>query len=145
MPDLIALRAMFGQDEANHGTARYRVGIDGTVNVPSDVAVHLVNNGGFSVLNRTAEAAVEPRASDVRCGPLVRVRHNTAVACSYDGNEYRATAAGDFLVPAAAVMELMAHGFTPARHQESRDEQTLRKEQLKPARGVPEPPPSDRS
>ena len=48
MPDLIALRAMFGQDEGNHGTARYRVAVDHLIHVPKGVASYLVNKGGFA-------------------------------------------------------------------------------------------------
>jgi len=49
MFDLVALRAVFGQDEANHGIARYRVGVDGFVYVPQEVAIYLIKNGGFAV------------------------------------------------------------------------------------------------
>lgn len=49
MPATIALRAVFGQDEANHGMRRYRVGADGIVRVPPEVAIHLLKNGGFVV------------------------------------------------------------------------------------------------
>jgi hypothetical protein len=55
MAAAIALRAVFGQDEANHGMRRYRVGPDGIVWVPPEVAVHLLKNGGFV-------AASEPTA-----------------------------------------------------------------------------------
>jgi hypothetical protein len=47
---VIALRAMFGQDEANHGTTRYRVGPDGILFVPPLVAEHLLRRGGFAVV-----------------------------------------------------------------------------------------------
>lgn len=60
MPAAIALRAVFGQDEANHGTRRYRVGPDGVVRVPPEVAIHLLKNGGFAV-------AGEPAATNTRC------------------------------------------------------------------------------
>lgn len=33
---LIALRAVFGQDEANHGTRRYRIDAAGLVHVPPE-------------------------------------------------------------------------------------------------------------
>ena len=36
--DLIPLRAVFGQDEANHGTARYAVDSGGLVWVPVEVS-----------------------------------------------------------------------------------------------------------
>lgn len=49
MLEVIALRAMFGQDEVNHGTARYRVTVGGLVYVPRQVALYLVSNGGFAV------------------------------------------------------------------------------------------------
>ena len=54
MPAAIALRAVFGQDEANHGTRRYRVGADGIVRVPPEVAVHLLKNAGFVVASEPA-------------------------------------------------------------------------------------------
>ena len=53
MPELIALRAAFGQDEANHGIRRYRVGGDGLVHVPAEAAFFLVNKGGFAVAKTT--------------------------------------------------------------------------------------------
>jgi hypothetical protein len=64
MPELIALRAMFGQNEVNHGTARYRVAVvDRLVHVPREVASCLIKNGGF---------AVEPRAEDGKANPEAR-------------------------------------------------------------------------
>jgi hypothetical protein len=50
MRDLIALRAVFGQDEANHGTRRYRVDRDGLVHVPVEAAFFLVARGGFAMV-----------------------------------------------------------------------------------------------
>ncbi|HXC12695.1 MAG TPA: hypothetical protein VNV39_07615 [Stellaceae bacterium] len=114
MSDLIALRAMFGQDEANHGTVRYRVGLDGLVLVPPEVAVSLVNNGGFAVVKPIAMGPSKPRPGDLPCNALVRLHHDTAGACSYDGSQYRADKNGDFLVPAEAVADLTAHGFFPS-------------------------------
>ena len=54
MPAAIALRAVFGQDEANHGMRRYRVGADGIVRVPPEVAIHLLKNGGFVAASEPA-------------------------------------------------------------------------------------------
>lgn len=54
MPAAIALRAVFGQDEANHGMRRYRVGPDGIVRVPPEVAVYLLKNGGFVAASEPA-------------------------------------------------------------------------------------------
>jgi len=115
MPKLIALRAMFGQDEANHGAARYRVGIDGLVTVPPEVAVHLTSNGGFTVADLTAAKHLEVQPSGLQSGTLVRLHHETAGSCSYGGGEYRADKNGDVLVPAEAVVDLVAHGFMPVQ------------------------------
>lgn len=105
MPEMIALRAMFGQDEANHGTARYCVDRDGLVRVPPEAAPYLTRNGGFA------------RAIDVASGPRaigsVYVHHDDATACSYRGRRYTSEANGDLLVPAEAAAELAAHGFVP--------------------------------
>jgi hypothetical protein len=56
MPALIALRAAFGQDEANHGARRYRVDDNGLVHVPAMVALFLVGKGGFAVAKTTRSA-----------------------------------------------------------------------------------------
>lgn len=111
---------MFGQDEANHGTVRYRVGLDGLVLVPPEVAVSLVNNGGFAVTKPIATGPSKPRPGDLPCNALVRLHHDTAGACSYDGSQYRADKNGDFLVPAEAVADLTAHGFMPVRPGQTR-------------------------
>ncbi len=115
MPDLIALRAVFGQDEANHGTVRYRVCADGTLTVPPEVAAYLIKNGGFAAAKRSEPSYAKPQSGDLSSGSLVRLRHATAGACSYGGSEYRADESGDVLVPADAVADLMAHGFVPVQ------------------------------
>ena len=38
-----------GTDECNFGTVRYRVGDDGTVTVPAEVAKDLVHGAGFAM------------------------------------------------------------------------------------------------
>jgi hypothetical protein len=111
MPDLIALRAMFGQDEANHGTVRYRVGIDRLVTVPPEVAIYLINNGGFAVAKRTAAWPAKPQPIDLQSGSLVRLHHTTAGSCSYDGDKNCAN--GGALAPAEAFADLKAHSFMP--------------------------------
>lgn len=75
MPATIALRAVFGQDEANHGTRRYRVGPDGVVRVPPEVAVHLLKNGGFATAGdppaphpRSEGAGEQPSQTDKSVG-----------------------------------------------------------------------------
>jgi hypothetical protein len=55
MPGLIALRAAFGQDEANYGIRRYRVDADGLVHVPAEAALSLVSKGGFVVAKTTVD------------------------------------------------------------------------------------------
>lgn len=111
MPELIALRAVFGQDEANYGTRRYRVGNGGVLSVPREFAVILLKNGGFA-LAAGATAAIGPaNAAKPPPGALVTLRHDSAQACSFGGKQYQAGQNGEFLVPAAAVMELVSHGF----------------------------------
>ena len=46
-------------------------------------------------------------------GP-VRLHHDDASACSWDGTEYQMDSNGDVVVPPAAVAALRAHGFVPA-------------------------------
>ena len=77
MPDLIALRAVFGQDEANHGTRRYRVDGDGLVHVPVQAAVFLVDKGGFVVVTTVARV---PESSSL--GPLPEGARSGADAAS---------------------------------------------------------------
>jgi hypothetical protein len=45
--DLIPLRAVFGQDEVNYGTARYPVDNNGLIQVPSEAVEPLIAIGGF--------------------------------------------------------------------------------------------------
>ncbi|WP_298106495.1 hypothetical protein [Bradyrhizobium sp.] len=48
MPKYLRLIAPSGCDEANEGTNRYRVDLDGTVVMPFDVAQHFLHNvSGF--------------------------------------------------------------------------------------------------
>ena len=102
--ELVALRAAFGQDEANHGTQRYRVDNDGLVRVPRDAVGFLIGNGGFVVAAALATAQRKPAA-------MVKLHHADAAGCSYGGREYPADTLGDVLVPAEAVGDLLVHGF----------------------------------
>jgi hypothetical protein len=108
---LIALRAVFGQDEVGHGTTRYRVGSDGGLRVPPEVARYLVRNGGFALDKPTNPQAAGSGAQHPGSQSLVRVFHPSANACSYRGRTYRGDLSGYFLVPADAVAELRGHGF----------------------------------
>jgi hypothetical protein len=49
MPDIVRLIAPPGTDGCNYGTVRYRVGDDGTVTVPADVARDLMHGAGFAM------------------------------------------------------------------------------------------------
>lgn len=110
---LIALRAEFGQDEANHGTERYRVGDDRLVLVPPAVAIYLVKNAGFCVARRAFAEHIKPAPLDIQPHLLVRVQHPAATVCSYGGCEYRGDQNGEFVVPPRAVADLTGHGFVP--------------------------------
>jgi hypothetical protein len=55
--DLIELAAPAGCDEANHGTARYRVDNNGRVKVPREAAFWLISKGGFSPVSPTPPAS----------------------------------------------------------------------------------------
>jgi hypothetical protein len=102
--DLIRLRAAFGQDEANHGTARYSVDNDGLIQVPPEAVGPLTTTGGF-VFTKTGDDAIS-------VGSL-KLHHDDAAGCSYAGRQYLGDANGDVLVPAEATSELLAHGFVP--------------------------------
>jgi len=102
--DLIPLRAVFGQDEANHGTARYAVDNAGLVWVPVEAVGPLTAIGGFVMAKSGPDA--------VSVGWL-RVHHDNATGCSYRGRQYLRNANGEVSVPAEATSELSAHGFVP--------------------------------
>jgi hypothetical protein len=120
---------VFGQDEANHGAERYRVGNDGLTWVPPEAVAFLTNKGGFVVAKTTAGlipasgAAERPgsaraiipsgQAQTGRADETVNLHHHDAVGCSYDGCQYLCDENGDVAVPAEAASELLAHGFAP--------------------------------
>jgi hypothetical protein len=109
----IALRAAFGQDEASHGTARYRVGADRLLLVPPEAAAFLIEKGGFGPAKDREGRDIASTPHVPNTEPLVPVRHATARICSHGGCQYRAGCDGEFLVPADAVADLAAHGFAP--------------------------------
>jgi hypothetical protein len=113
MPELIALRAVFGQDEANHGMGRYRVDGDGLVHVPPEAVAFLTCRGGFALAKTIAVVSAAKPADADRNG-LVRLHHDDAGGCSYAGCEYPSDEKGDVLVPAEAAADLIAHGFVPS-------------------------------
>lgn len=106
---------MFGQDEANHGTARYRVNGAGLVHVPSEAVGFLINRGGFALAKTTAVVATEAQSAETDPNSLIPLHHDDAVGCSYAGRGYPVDQNGDVLVPAQAARDLIAHGFVPAQ------------------------------
>ena len=111
MPGVIAVRAVFGQDEANHGTTRFRVGPDRVVVVPQEAAEPLLKRGGFARVGVAATPTLAIAACPLAPALLVPLRHKTAQGCSYNGSDYRADPSGVVRVPAEAVAELAGHGF----------------------------------
>lgn len=50
MPRYLRLIAPSGCDEANEGTTRYRIDLDGTVIMPAEIAQHFLHNvSGFAL------------------------------------------------------------------------------------------------
>ncbi len=105
---------MFGQDEANHGTRRYRVDAEGLVHVPPEAVGFLISKGGFALPKTSGAATERPEPGGAKAGGLVRLHHGDAAGCSYAGRQYPSDANGDVLVPAQAAADLMAHGFVAA-------------------------------
>jgi hypothetical protein len=98
------LRAAFGQDEANHGAARYSVDKDGLIQVPLEAVGPLTTIGGF-VLAKNGDNMVS-------AGEFT-LHHGDAAGCSYAGRRFFADSNGNVLAPAEAASELSAHGFVP--------------------------------
>jgi hypothetical protein len=73
------------------------------VEVPEEVAAHLLHVGGFAVAKKDM-----PPATTIG---MVRLRHSEGVGCSFAGRVYEPDADGVVRVPAEAAAELMAHGF----------------------------------
>ena len=72
------------------------------VEVPEAVAAHLLHVGGFAVAKKSMPATP---------AGLVAMRHPEGAGCSFAGRAYEPDADGVVKVPAAAVAELLAHGF----------------------------------
>lgn len=122
MPELIALRAAFGQDEANHGIRRYRVGGDGLVHVPAAAALFLVSKGGFVVAKTTVDQVLGsslpalPPDGRSAADPSSRVRlhHDGASGFSRCGCKYQGDQNCDVLATAETVADPMAREFLSA-------------------------------
>ena len=122
MPELIALRAAFGQDEANHGIRRYRVGGDGLVHVPAEAAFFLVNKGGFAVAETTvAQVPGGSLRTPLPCGTRsaadpssrVHLHHGSTGGCSHCGCKHEGDQNSEELVPAEAAGDLLVCGMLP--------------------------------
>src|SRR5271169_1366108 len=122
MPELIALRAAFGQDEANHGIRRYRVGGDGLVHVPAEAAFFLVSKGGFAVAKTTVAQVPEgslraPLPDGIRSAAdpsSLAILHGKTSGFSLGGCKHHGDQNSDLLVPAEAAGDILVHGFLPA-------------------------------
>ena len=141
MSELIALRAVFGQDEANHGTRRYRVDAEGLVHVPPEAVGFLISKGGFALPKTSGAATGRPGASSAEADGLVRLHHGDAAGCSYAGCQYQSDANGNVLVPAQAAADLMAHGFAPAPEAGSPHRREPAPEPVAPGKPAPRPMP----
>jgi hypothetical protein len=73
------------------------------VEVPEAVAAHLLHVGGFAVAKKDLPPAVPVG--------MVRMRHPEGAGCSFAGRAYEPDVDGIVKVPAAAIAELLAHGF----------------------------------
>jgi hypothetical protein len=104
-----------------HGTTSYEPYRDASglwlVDVPPEVAAHLIKVGGFAMADRrqnSRTADVQIRASAVQpiCpSGMVAMRHPEGIGCSFAGRGYAPDAKGVVLVPVEAAAELIAHGF----------------------------------
>ena len=74
--ELILLRAVFGQDEANHGTVRYPVDADGLIRVPLEAVSPLIGNGGFALPKTTG---------DLVSAGMLKLHHDGAAGCCCAG------------------------------------------------------------
>ncbi|MBV8735922.1 MAG: hypothetical protein JO007_01435 [Alphaproteobacteria bacterium] len=121
---LIALRAVFGQDEVSHGTVRYRVDADGLVLVPPEVARCLVNNAGFEVVKRIQEEQGEVGTHAPQPQNLAR-SHQSMVRASSDGApEYCIDVHDNFAISAVASAAVSRYGGTPTLPDECSTEST---------------------
>ena len=98
------LRAQAGTDEANYGELRMPVDRDGTVDVPDEAVESLLATGGFVTMDDPVEIP----------DGFVLATSVGVDSTSWGGTTYEPDASGVFTVPAAAMAELMSHGFIPA-------------------------------
>lgn len=89
-----------GASEVNVDGVSYPV-VNNEVTVPETAVAALTHIAGFSM-----EPTLDPVPDD-----KVRIVHDSATSCSWNGETFEANEAGHFLVPCAAVADLIAHGF----------------------------------
>lgn len=110
---LIVLRAVFGQDEVNHGTMRYRVSAAGLVLVPPEVARCLTNNAGFQMIKKIQEEQTEVRPDVPQPQNLARSHQPMVRGCSEGASEYCVDVHDNFAVSAVVPAAVLRHGGTP--------------------------------
>jgi hypothetical protein len=93
-----------GGDEVvvTHGTESYHIPRDGEADLPPEVAMHVIRQGGAR--------AIEPRADPVEGS--VQVRHaDPATRLSYGEDRYPVDRNGLATIPLAILEEVLPHGF----------------------------------
>ena len=88
-----------------HGTKSYVVPRDGVVELPHEVADHVIRQGGAKPLDKPSP---EPEGS-------VKVKHvsDSEALLSYGQDSYKSDKNGVMTVPLGIVAEAEAHGFLP--------------------------------
>jgi hypothetical protein len=100
------LRAPKGTDEANFGQTAFKVGDDGTVEVPDEAVGSLTSVGGFSEIQEPAPV-VDHDPSD---GAKLKAPEG-ATSCSWGGQTFDVDENGTVKVPQEAVGDMIGHGF----------------------------------
>lgn len=104
--ETVNLIAPPGTDEANFAGNRYRVGNNGTINVPVEASVGLLATGGF---------IVSPEKTVVELCGGYSAFHNLddpTASFSFGGVSYTPDDKGVILAPNEAVSSVVAHGFS---------------------------------
>jgi hypothetical protein len=94
-----------GTDEVNHGTTSYHVPRDGVVELPPEVAEHVIRQGGGKDIDPKPELPSD----------LVEVRHvsDPNAGLSWGWKSYPPSKDGKLHVPMASLEDIAPHGFLP--------------------------------
>jgi hypothetical protein len=94
-----------GTDEVNHGTTSYHVPRDGVVELPAEVAEHVLRQGGAADIDPKPELPND----------LVEVSHvsDPNAGLSWGGKSYPPSKDGKLHVPRASLADIAPHGFLP--------------------------------